>query len=291
MAGQQAPEDHRAACLALMDTTPGMYQSFDYLPPNALPPGPTSIHRTPSCQIAGALAFEPRQDSQWKKPVATGHVQDASSSDIEVLDSTPAIFLKNESTQRRPPSTPTQKPVEYDSHPTNVSANIEFNLQVKAFDAALDNRPASQSPFNTLYHLDDVTIFGETFKTLSSRVLRIAYQKKDYRSGNTVQDVPREDLEVRIFFEANKNGIQYGSRHWMTVEELNGGARHARFYRWFEVHMRGQRYFAHKSEQQYKMTGRYPPKFVTPDVRCYLYLKAHRYHAEQAFGEDLKRNY
>ena len=98
-------------------------------------------------------------------------------------------------------------------------------------------------------------MFGETFKTLSSRVLRIAYQKKDYRSGNTVQDVPREDLEIRIFSEANKNGVQYGSRHWITVEEVNGGPRHARFYRWFEVHMRGQRYFAHMSEQQYQMTG------------------------------------
>ena len=175
--------------------------------------------------------------------------------------------------------------------PTKVSASIEFNLQVKTFDAALDNRPASQSPFNTLYHLNEITMFGETFKTLSSRVLRIAYQKKNYRSGNTVQDVPREDLEVRIFFEANKNGVQYGSRHWMTVEELNGGARHARFYRWFEVHMRGQRHFAHKSEQQYKMTGRCPPKFVTPDVRCYLFLRADEKCAEQAIREDLKRFY
>ena len=275
----------------MMNTAARMRQSFDYLPPNILPPEPISLPRQPSRQIAGAFAFESRLDSRRKKPVATGHGQDSSSSDIEVLDSTPSIFLKNELARYRSPSTSTLKPIEYEGHPTKVSANIGFNLQVKAFDAAADNEPASETPFNTIYHLDEVTMFGETFKTLSSRVLRIAYQKKDYRSGNTVQDVPREDLEVRILFEANKNGVQYGSRHWMTVEEVNGGARHARFYRWFEVQMRGQRYFAHKSAQQYKMTGKYPPMFVTPDVRCYLYLKAHREHAEQAIGEDLKRNY
>ena len=150
MARPQALEDHRAACLALMNTAPRIRQFFDHLPPNALPPGPISLHRSSSRQIAGAIAFKSRPDSKWKKSITTGHVKDSSSSDIEVLDTTPAMFSKNESTQRRPPSTSTQKPVEYDGHPTRVSANIEFKLQVKAFDAAPDNKPASQPPFNTL---------------------------------------------------------------------------------------------------------------------------------------------
>ena len=117
MAGQRALEDRRAAWLASMNSAPNMHQSFDYLPPKALPLGPISLHRPPSRAIAGAFALESRQDSRWKKPIATGHVQDSSSSDIGMLDSKPSIFLKNELTQRRPPSTSTQKPVEYDGHP------------------------------------------------------------------------------------------------------------------------------------------------------------------------------